>query len=370
MCDPFANVPDYTNTPIPDDDDELFTEEALMVDFDIVDEVYLVKKTAHRLTVHVQKLNPVEKVMLDEAVTSALKAWIDNEALRRVKSTEVDPRNVCPMRILMKWAQSGDDWIIKARIIMQGFKILHLLDSRVEKESGTLSRTARYLLYVLATHLGWKFFTADVKSAFLQSREAERQGISVYCRPSGDIRKRLAKLMDLAPDEDVLVVKPGFGDPRAPRLWSNTALMETTAVGFESHRLEQYLFLSYRPWNEGEDFSESLTFVRNNIRLRIDGIMGLHVDDYVGALEGVHSENDLQLKLHDGTAGKKFQDLTTRFKFGKIDFVDEQLFCGVVQKTVALNELRLCRSTFDRLSRSASRNKDNSSRTIKLITAS
>ena len=76
--------------------------------------------------------------------------------------------------------------------------------------------------------------------------------------------------------------------------------------------------------------------------------MGLHVDDYVGALDGVHSENDLQSKLHDGTAGKQFQDLAARFKFGKIDFADEQLFCGVVQKAVSLNELRLNMSEYIR----------------------
>eukprot|EP00975_Prorocentrum_lima_P065966 12906521-Prorocentrum_lima.AAC.1 len=61
---------------------------------------------------------------------------------------------------------------------MQGFKILHLLDRHPEKESGTLSRMARFLLFVLATHMGWRTFTADVESAFPLSDEAQRQGIS------------------------------------------------------------------------------------------------------------------------------------------------------------------------------------------------
>ena len=146
--------------------------------------------------------------MLDEAITKALGAWIENQALKPVKKTEVDPCNVCPMRILLKWAQDDQGkWIIKARVIMQGFKILHLLDKRVEKESGTLSRMGRFLLYVLSTHMGWKLFTADVKSAFLQSPEAAKQGIVVYCRPTNDIRKRLSNMMNLQADEDLLVIR-------------------------------------------------------------------------------------------------------------------------------------------------------------------
>eukprot|EP00975_Prorocentrum_lima_P054795 11487984-Prorocentrum_lima.AAC.1 len=34
----------------------------------------------------------------------------------------------------------------------------------------------------------------SVKSAFRQSDEAQRQGISVFCRPNGDIRARLSQL--------------------------------------------------------------------------------------------------------------------------------------------------------------------------------
>eukprot|EP00975_Prorocentrum_lima_P031500 6612819-Prorocentrum_lima.AAC.1 len=64
--------------------------------------------------------------------------------------TEVDPRNVCPMRMLLilKWSHALDgSWTIKGRIVMQGFKIFHLLDRHPEKKPGTLSRTARFLLF-------------------------------------------------------------------------------------------------------------------------------------------------------------------------------------------------------------------------------
>eukprot|EP00975_Prorocentrum_lima_P051931 10875726-Prorocentrum_lima.AAC.1 len=60
------------------------------------------------MTVHEKKLGPVEKAKKGEAVTKALRARIDNEALQRVKKTEVDPRNVCPTRMLSKRSQAPD----------------------------------------------------------------------------------------------------------------------------------------------------------------------------------------------------------------------------------------------------------------------
>eukprot|EP00975_Prorocentrum_lima_P059282 12428539-Prorocentrum_lima.AAC.1 len=47
------------------------------------DQVFLLTKTANKLTVHEKRLRPIEKAMKGEVVTKALRAWIDNEALRR-----------------------------------------------------------------------------------------------------------------------------------------------------------------------------------------------------------------------------------------------------------------------------------------------
>eukprot|EP00975_Prorocentrum_lima_P032586 6843578-Prorocentrum_lima.AAC.1 len=57
--------------------------------------------------------------------------------------------------------------------------------------------------------------------------------------------------------------------------------------------------------------------------------MGLHVDDYVGAIENVESFEHLEEKTYPSETGAaRLQSLVKRFSFGKIDFGTEQFFCG------------------------------------------
>ena len=63
----------------------------------------------------------------------------------------------------------------------------------------------------------------------------EDLGIDIFTDPVGDVRKRLQRLMNLAEDEVLKMLKSGFGDVRAPRLWYDKAARDLCQVGFARH---------------------------------------------------------------------------------------------------------------------------------------
>ena len=86
--------------------------------------------------------------------------------------------------------------------------------------------------------------------------------------------------------------KPAFGDVRAPNLWNKKADNTMGKLGFWTHRLDNCLYLSVRQATEKDD--EFLVFQDGEQQLVVDGVLGLHVDDYGGGGEGVTNENDIK----------------------------------------------------------------------------
>ena len=131
-----------------------------------------------------------------------------------------------------------------------------------------------YLLVLV--HKRWKAFAADAADAFLQGMNMEDLGIDIFTDPVGDVRKRLQRLMNLAEDEVLKMLKSGFGDVRAPRVWYDKAARELCQIGFARHPLDRCSF-------KGVDLSKSVAEGME----RLDGILGLHVDDFIGGGEGM-----------------------------------------------------------------------------------
>ena len=121
--------------------------------------------------------------------------------------------------------------------------------------------------------------------------------------------------------------KPAFGDTRAPNLWNRKADGTMGELGFWTHRLDPCLYLSTREaTSEDDDF---LVFEHVGKKEIVDGIMGLHVDDFGGGGEGIETEQDIEVQ--DSTVENfrgRCQELAVRFKFGKWDFRAEQNFTG------------------------------------------
>ena len=119
---------------------------------------------------------------------------------------------------------------------MQGFKHEGAVSQALDKQSPTMSRLARHLLLVVASCQRWRCFKADVADAFLQGVDLHDVGVTIGV-PNADMRRRLARLMDLRPDEDIRMLKSGFGDVRAPKLWYDAACATLTDLGCVTHPL-------------------------------------------------------------------------------------------------------------------------------------
>ena len=279
-----------------------------------------------------KKLNAEERKAFDAAKDAALMVWIENQAWKAVPESEAQEGEVVPARFLQRWKPTADGHVANARVILQGFRHIDVLSENLVRESPTLSRLGRMMVMVWATHRSWKLWCADIKSAFMQADSID-DSTRIYVRPPAEMRRRLERLMGLRSHEILKATKPAFGDVRAPRQWFDTAdKYLTSELQLMSHPLDRCLYLSLRKAHRDDE--EFLTFQLGEEWYIVDGVLGLHVDDFIGAGEQVSALQDVK---HD-PAGQcdcfqhRMFHLSSRFRFGSWDFGEKMRFCGAEVK--------------------------------------
>ena len=279
-------------------------------------------------TFNENKLNEKEKKEFSEAKDAALMVWIENKAWRAVPEEEAGDGEQIPARFLLRWKPTMEGKKANARVIIQGFRHKDVISEALVKESPTLSRLGRMAVLIWATHREWSLWSADVKSAFMQADSIDAE-TRIYVRPTADMRRRLERMMGLQPHEILKATKPAFGDVRAPRQWFNTAdNYLVKEVGFVSHPLDRCVYLSLREaWQDDPEF---VCFEHRGKTMVVDGVLGLHVDDFLGAGENVSALSDLQgeLQVDHVCFLSRMKQLSTRFRFGSWDFGSKMRFCG------------------------------------------
>ena len=101
-----------------------------------------------------------------------------NDELKKLNEFKVyeelagDPKNCINTRWIM--TVKGDK--IKARLVAKGFEEEFLL----QKDSPTVSKSGLNMLLIIAASKNWTIKTTDIKSAFLQSKDLDR---NVYIKP-------------------------------------------------------------------------------------------------------------------------------------------------------------------------------------------
>ena len=233
------------------------------------------------------------------------------------------------MRFLLKYKNKDGKQVANARIILQGFKHSDVTTKKLDTESPTLSKVGRSLVVFLCAQMGWKVWTADVKSAFLQADRIDDE-VRIFAIPNADIRKRLARMIGLKEDEILRILQPAFGDVRAPRQWYGTAdRVMTGELTYLRHQLDRCVYLSTREATENDDSFR--VFNKKGASMVVDGIIGIHVDDIMGGGESVFKKEDVNGDMTSEPAcfRDRVHGLFKRFKFGSIDFAYEQVFCGV-----------------------------------------
>ena len=278
-----------------------------------------------------KRLTAEEKKEFDEAKDQALRVWLENDAWKAVSIESADPEETVPARFLLRWkpkAEAKNGKVANARVILQGFRHKDVLTQELETESPTLSRIGKHLIYLYITQKGWKIFSADVKSAFMQSDSIDKE-TRIFIKPTADMRRRLERLMGLKPFQILKATKPAFGDVRAPRQWNLSA--DKVMIGdlkFLRHPLDRCVYISYREAYQ-EDHDKEV-FQMNGKQCIVDGLLGLHVDDYIGGGEAINGKHDVEGE-YDGnfsTFRDRLCGLSRRFRFGSWDFGKVMRFCG------------------------------------------
>lgn len=111
----------------------------------------------------------------DEAKTSEIKSWIQNDVFEEVDDNGqkcISTRWVCTL----KATENG--LIPKARLVARGFEELQVLE--LQKDSPTCASESLRLLVAVSCQKQWKLHSMDIKSAFLQGLELCRD---IFIKP-------------------------------------------------------------------------------------------------------------------------------------------------------------------------------------------
>ncbi|CAK0816650.1 unnamed protein product [Prorocentrum cordatum] len=315
------NPPDEHATLLEEVDDEMLLLE------ESTETVYMLAFKRKAPTIVEGKLTPEEKEQFYAAKLEALEVFNQNDGWEPINEEDVDPAACCPLRFLLKWKMKDGQKVANARVLYQGFKHRDVAEGQLDKEAPTLSRLGRHTVMLWASLRKWRLFTADVKSAFLQAEDVSVRGLKLYASPTKEMREMLSQQIGLQPGQLLKMIKPCFGDPRSPKLRHYRSDEVTKEIGFRNHWLEDCLLLSLRPAKVEDDPFDVCSF--EDQTYVVDGLIGKHVDDFIGCGEGVNCEDDLHTMLDNSECFQaRLGALNQKFTFGKWDFGPSLIFTG------------------------------------------
>ena len=143
---------------------------------------------------------------------------------------------------------------------MQGFRDPDPLDGKLTTSSPTALRISRIFVLVLTRTKGWKLFTADVTTAFLQGKASDRKLWVMLPAEACD-------MLGFQNGTRMKLLKSMYGLCDTSRLWWEETTERLLACGLCVHPLVPCLFLSY---------------AENKTHRTLDGAICLHIDDMIG----------------------------------------------------------------------------------------
>ena len=166
-----------------------------------------------------------------EAKQVELENWKCNKVFTRVK--DVGQERISSRWVLTeKGVQGSEDYRLKARIVCRGYEED---SSGFRTDSPTLTKESMRLLSCLAMSKGWKCKSLDVRSAFLQGFEIDRE---IFMKPPSDAEEKgvLWKLL-----------RCPYGLNDAPRAWFKRVRYEFQKLGAVSSRYDEACFF-FQAW--------------------------------------------------------------------------------------------------------------------------
>ncbi|CAK0788366.1 unnamed protein product [Prorocentrum cordatum] len=131
----------------------------------------------------------------------------------------------------------------KARLVILGYQDPDLTTE--ESYAPTATRTARQVFLQKAAHLRMRVAKGDVKSAFLQGEELDRD---LFVRPTGDI----AEFLGLRPGQVAILKKSAYGLVQAPRAWHQAVNKKLQELGWRQLESDPCVWILTRFISEGQ----------------------------------------------------------------------------------------------------------------------
>lgn len=184
------------------------------------------------------------KESVQNAKRKELDSWKSNNVYQEVQD-EKQPYITCRWVITSKVVNGVS--VAKARLVARGFE-----DSEVkgrQTDSPTCSKESIRVVLAIIASKKWKCQMLDVKTAFLQGKQLERD---IYIKPPTEAETTCLWKLN----------KCVYGLNEASRYWYNRVKEELTKIGLEKSRYDEALFY----WrHEG----------------RCEGVLAIHVDDFL-----------------------------------------------------------------------------------------
>eukprot|EP00435_Cladocopium_sp_Y103_P035397 s1051_g9.t1 len=151
----------------------------------------------------------------------------------------------------------------KARLVILGFEDPGI--GAVPNDAPTLSKDAKQLLLQKAASCGWDLINFDISTAFLKG---EGDGRPLGIHPPPEIRRAL----NLGPHDQCGLEGGAYGRVDGPFLWYKAFRRTLESLGFLACPMDGCLFSLVTPDQRGKPV--------------VRGVLGIHVDDGLGAGDG------------------------------------------------------------------------------------
>eukprot|EP00435_Cladocopium_sp_Y103_P069341 s209_g33.t1 len=250
-----------------------------------------------RSEVREKDLTPSDRVLFQGAKAKEIASWLSTETVRRIARSQIPEEQILRARWVLTWKPQepsphnpdAPSHKPKARLVILGYEDPNL--ESMARDSPTMGKDSRTLILQYAASAKWRIRSFDIQTAFL--RGSRNDGRLLGMDPPIEMRE----YMKLQPWECCELRKSAYGLCNAPLLWYEELKAALLSLNFVISPLDPCAFALPRKDQKG-----------------IHGIVGVHVDDGLGA--------------GDETFNKAIAKLEERYPFGS-KMEGEFVFTGI-----------------------------------------
>ena len=219
-----------------------------------------------RAEVKEKNLSESDRQLFLGAKHKEVTSWLSTETVRKIARSKIPEEQILRSRWVLTWKpidnsgteSEGNQYKPKARLVILGFEDPHI--ETLSRDAPTMGKDSRMLILQYIASARWSLRSFDIQTAFL--RGSRQDGRILGMEPPPEMRQQ----MDLKPWECCELLKSAYGLVNAPLLWYEELKTSLIQLGFIVSPLDPCVFV-----------------LPNTKEGKIHGVVGVHVDDGIGA---------------------------------------------------------------------------------------